>query len=82
MLCAPRQDVHKEKQTAGLAPRVRQQQCQETCRAEPITDARGMNCPDLTCLYGFPEKVVENIGFILQTPETFCWMKALLSGFK
>lgn len=82
MLCAPCQDVHEEWQTAGLAPRVRQKQCQETCRAEPITDSRGINSADLTCLYGSSEKVVGNIVFILQTPETFCWMKALLSELK
>lgn len=81
MLCAPCQDVHKEQQTAGLAPRARQQQCQETCRAEPITDTRGIHSPDLTCLYGSLEKVVENFGLILQTLETCC-MKALLAGFK
>lgn len=79
VLCAPCQDEQNEQQTAGLAPRERQQQFQETCRAEPITDTRGINSADLTCS---SEKVVENIVLILQTPETFCWMKALLSGLK
>lgn len=70
MLCAPCQDGHKEQQTAGLAPKARQQQSQETRGAEPITDTRGINSTDLNCLYGSLEKVVENTGFILQTPES------------
>lgn len=34
------------------------------------------------CLYGSSDNVVENTEFIFQTSETFCWMKALLSGLK